>query len=125
MIRIPALLLALACAAATSAPVRADERPDHFEGEASTSFADAIDKLAAANRRLRELTADRTPSPAELHEIHVASYTMEQAIARLRGDLDAAAEALERLHLASERADVASAQAAARDFLGVAPDDRY
>jgi arginine utilization protein RocB len=119
MPRIFAVLLTVSLAAMPGAisPVRADERPEHFEGEASTSFADAIKRLADANRRLRELTEGRTPSAGDLHEIHVASYTMEKAFARLRADLDASAEALERLHLASERADADNAKAAARDYL--------
>lgn len=124
MMRIATIGLTLLCACAVGAtePARADDRPDHFEGETSTSFADAIDRLADANRRLRELTEGRTPTPAELHEIHVASYTMENAIARLRADLDTAAAALGRLHLASERGESAAVESAAREYLGADTD---
>jgi hypothetical protein len=117
-----ALLLALVILGGTCR-AEATERPDHYEGEESASFAEAIERLADANRRLRELTDGRTPTAVELHELHVASYTMERALERLRGDLEPSAAALERLHLASERGDAKAVSAAATDYLaGERPD---
>ena len=120
MPRVAVLPLAICLSLASSGPTPAfaDDRAEHFKDEPSSSFVDVIDQLATANGRLRELTEGRTPSAAELHEIHVASYTMEIEIARVRAKLDASAEALERLHPASERADATTARAAARDDLG-------
>jgi hypothetical protein len=103
-----AVLLASALAAATLFPglaAHASDRPDHFEGQASETVAEAMANLAEANRTLESILASDSLSPQQLHEVHELTYTLENALARLGEELERSAVALEEVHLASERND--------------------
>ena len=41
-------------------------------------------------------------SAQELHEVHMITYTLENALQKIQADLEETAEVLEEVHLASE-----------------------
>ena len=89
------MLLAIALAG----PAPADERPEHYDGVPAPTLEVALANLREALLESGELSAE------DLHHVHRLSYTLENALERLRGELATAADDLEALHLASETAE--------------------
>ena len=81
-----------------------DDMPEHFEGEPSRTLEEAFDNLGVYNKKLEKLL-DGEMTPEKMGEIHVLTYTLENALQRIEDDVDDLAEALEEVHKASERAE--------------------
>lgn len=96
------------------APIsHADERPDHFKGEPAETLEQAVANLAEYNARLAAIIEKEALSDADHAEIHELTYTLENALGRIREELAVMAEDLEAVHLASEeRADEVIAEKA-------------
>ncbi|MCC5796061.1 MAG: hypothetical protein JJU48_01880 [Methylophaga sp.] len=85
-------------------PVIADDRVDHFKGLQAQNLSEAFAHISDYNQQLQELlNADLTPEA--ILQVHELTYTLENALERLETELDAWAEQLEELHLASEKFD--------------------
>lgn len=97
-----------------------DDRVEHYAGKEVESKQAAVKILHTYNARLEERLAGDL-SPKTMTAIHEMSYTMENALAKLDGDLDGAAQSLERMHLASERLEKDAVQRHARAYLHVMP----
>lgn len=99
-----ALLLALLAAPTVQAD---DDRPEHYKGEPAETLEQAVINLSEYNARLQAIIGKDELSDADHEEIHELTYTLENALGKMREELDAMAENLEAVHLASEERDSA------------------
>jgi hypothetical protein len=113
------LLIPLAAALALGAgtAMADDDRADHYGGEPAPTLAAALGNLAEYNQRLATLLQSPTLAPADLHEVHRLTYTLENALQRLDDELEGMAESLEAVHLASEAQDEATVRTQGRAYL--------
>lgn len=81
-----------------------DSRPQHFKGVESADLASAMKNLAEYNQRLSTLFENKTLTPEDLVVVHRLTYTLENALDRISVEVDALAETLELVHVASETA---------------------
>lgn len=95
------------------------DRAQHFQGKPAETLAEARGNLAEANGELRQILAGDELSAKDMARIHELSYTMENAVRRLRRELGQAAVALKAVHLASESMDRETLRERAPDYLGV------
>lgn len=112
--------LALICAMGAALPSLADTRPDHFEGKPSDTLAQALTNLSEYNERLQQVLARDSLSAAELNEVHQLTYTLENALEKIREEYAQLAEVLEEVHVASETNDPETVQARGRVYLKTA-----
>lgn len=94
-----------------------DDRPEHFKGEASENLDQALANLGSYNRKLAALLAEESLSTAQLHEVHVLTYTLENALERIEEEVEAMAEDLEAVHVASEHADPDTVKSRGKAYL--------
>ena len=98
------------------------ERVEHFEGEPAKDWEEAIAHLKAFNEKLEAKLEKDEITPDDMAKIHEWSYTMENAVGRLRTELEETAKHLEELHLGSERAETERIRKHGRKYLeGLAP----
>ncbi|MEM7053157.1 MAG: DUF6746 family protein [Pseudomonadota bacterium] len=107
----------LATALLLAVSARADERPDHYEGEASETLQQAFANFAETNKRIAGILAQKEVTMADLAKIHELSYTLENALERIDDEYDELADQLEALHLASEGADIVYARGLGQAYL--------
>ena len=96
---------ALTASLLLSAPVFADDKPDHFKGEPSRTLTEAMSNFSEYNRKLATLLAKDDLAPQDMHEIHVLTYTLENALQKIDDSVDQLEEMLEDVHKGSEHAD--------------------
>lgn len=116
-------LTKLACMALLTLSVSSmahSERPDHFEGKASNTLTEAVQNFSTYNAKLAELVALDTLTPHQLHEVHQLTYTLENALEKMREELAELAEVLEEVHVASEYSDAATVKARGQVYLDTA-----
>lgn len=87
-----------------SLSIYADSRPDHFKGKTSETWEQALHNLSAYNQKLDTLL-EKDLSKQDMVEIHKLSYTLENAIERIKQEVIQIAEVLEDIHVASEQLD--------------------
>ncbi|MCC5888849.1 MAG: hypothetical protein JJT88_20610 [Gammaproteobacteria bacterium] len=92
-------------------------RVDHYEGMAAESLEEAFAHLAEYNERLAAIVDGDVLTPTDLNAIHQLTYTLENALERIRTEVVSIAETLEEVHLASEGADGDRTLAQARAYL--------
>ena len=88
----------------TAASYASDARVEHFKGHASPDLSTAVANLAEYNKQL-QVMVDSALSDEDMAEIHMLTYTLENALERINLELEEIAEALEEVHLASETLD--------------------
>jgi len=98
----PALILLLSFLA-SGVVVAAEDRPEHFKGLPADTLAQAVANFSEYNGKLEGLIQQEHLSPQDMHEVHMLTYTLENALAKIKAELAALAEPLEAVHLASER----------------------
>lgn len=114
----PRFTLAFIALMAWSVVGHADSsRVDHYEGEAAESLEEALVHLTEYNQRLAAMIDNDSLTPSELNEIHQLTYTLENALERIRIDVASIAETLEEVHLGSEQADVQHVRERAQAYL--------
>lgn len=92
-------------------------RVDHYEGLAAESLEEAFAHLSEYNERLAAIVDGDVLTPTDLNAIHQLTYTLENALERIRTEVVSIAETLEEVHLASEGADGDRTLAQARAYL--------
>lgn len=107
MIKQTAVMLALATTVASGAAVASDKY-DHFKGLPAENLTQAVGNLASHNDKLAEVLANEELTPAQMHEIHQITYTLENAVERIEEEVERLADVLELVHKASEHADEAT-----------------
>lgn len=95
----------LAALALTAAPAIADDRPEHYQGEASATLEEAFVNLAEYNTRLRAILDKGEVQGDDFNEIHRLTYTLENALGRIEDELEELEDDLEEIHQASEKGD--------------------
>lgn len=100
-----------------SLPVLADDRPGHYEGEPAETLEQAVANFSEYNSRLEAILGKGELSSADLHEVHELTYTLENALEKLRDEMEDLAEVLEEVHVASENADAATVMSRGRLYL--------
>lgn len=81
------------------------QRPDHFKGKPSPTLAVALANPTESNAKLAALLKKDAFDDADLLEVHMLSYTIENALAKLGEEQARLAELMEEVHLASEKGD--------------------
>ena len=99
-------------------PVIADDRVDHFKGLQAESLSEAFAHVTEYNQRLQELLDGELTAEA-IFQVHELTYTLENALERLETELEAWAEQLEELHLASEKFDAEAVKAEGDAYLAL------
>ncbi|RUO71527.1 hypothetical protein CWI79_01790 [Pseudidiomarina salinarum] len=87
---------------AAAAPL-SEERPDHFEGKSSETLEQAMSNLAEYNAKLHAMLANGDLTPKQMGEIHQLTYTLEEALAKLKDEVETMQEQVETVHLGSEK----------------------
>ena len=101
-------------------PALADsDRPDHYKGEPSETLEQAVKNFSEYNTRLEAALAEEPLDLAKLDVIHQLTYTLENALDKIKGDLDALSETLEAVHKASEHGDAETAKREGANYLRV------
>ena len=95
----------------------ADERPDHFEGEKAETMEEALSHLSSYNAKLEAILAKDELGPEDTAEIHQLTYTLENALAKIKSDVEALEVTLEEVHVASERYEVDTVRGQGRKYL--------
>jgi|SRR5690606_18550487 len=110
----PLLLTALVALGLSGAAHAGDDRPDHFKGEPSATLDEAMANFTEYNRRLGAILAKDELGPEDTAEIHRLTYTLENALEKIKDGVEAMEESLEAVHVSSERfeLDVVRAQGA-------------
>ena len=97
------------------------ERADHFEGKKAETYDEAVSNMKQANARLEKLLSKDELASEDFFKIHRMSYTMENALAKIRkesdGDYKDVAENLESVHLASEKDDAETVREDGEEYL--------
>ncbi|MFC3339728.1 DUF6746 family protein [Paracandidimonas soli] len=100
--------------------VTANERVDHAQGKPAETLEQAVANFSEGNRQLSELLATKPMTPDVFHEIHMLSYTLENALKKINEEFAALADTLEEVHLGSERMDEGAVVMNGEDYLAVA-----
>ena len=94
----PLLVLGL-----TGAAHAGDDRPDHFRGEPSPTLEQAMVNFSEYNRQLGEILAKDELGPEDTAKIHELTYTLENALGKIKDGVELLEESLEAVHVSSER----------------------
>lgn len=112
-----ALLAGAVFALSLTSVAHADERPDHFKGEASPTLAAAMANLGEYNAQLAAILAKDELGPEDTAQIHELTYTLENALAKISSEVEGLEETLEDVHVASERYEVEVVKTQGRRYL--------
>lgn len=82
-----------------------DDRADHFEGQPSRTLDEALENFNQANAELAEILAQEELDSHAVFEVHQLTYTLENALEKMREEMEDLAQVLEEVHVASERND--------------------
>ena len=112
-------LCLLPLCALLSWPALADDPVDHYAGKPSETLEEAVKNFTEGNARLRELLSGEV-SNQDMADIHELSYTIENAVATLRREMNVLAVVLEDVHIASERFNQDTVSASGKAYLDMA-----
>lgn len=96
------------------------QRQSHFKGKPSATLEQAVTNFKVHNAKLAKLLAKDKLSPQDALEVHELTYTLENALEKIRGDLTELADVLEEVHVASEKIDTATIKARGKVYLDTA-----
>lgn len=113
---VPALVLGLAAAT----PSLASDRVEHYGAKSAATLEEAVANFTEYNDKLAAILELEGIEGTDLEAIHELTYTLENALERMREDMDGLAETLEALHLASEDHDEAVAREHGATYLATA-----
>ena len=97
-----------------------DYRVDHYEAKESATLEEAVANFSTYNKKLAEVLARPELGSNDFEEIHELTYTLENALARIREDMGSLADTLEELHLASEDHTLEKTRASGEAYLNAA-----
>jgi len=95
----------------------ADEKYDHFPSLDAPDVATALCNLQNYNEKLSAITKQKELDAADMVKVHELTYTLENALARLKTTIEEAAVALEEVHLASESMDASVIDQSGKSYL--------
>ncbi|AQZ95711.1 DUF6746 family protein [Halopseudomonas phragmitis] len=91
---------------------------EHFKGLPANSLEQALSNFVEYNKRLENILAGELTTET-MTQVHELTYTLENALERIRQDSAELAETLEEVHLASERYDAEAVRKHGQDYLKV------
>lgn len=100
-----------------AAPSFADDRPAHSQGEPSHTLPEALANLTEYNNRLEGLLGKKELSTQDMHDIHMLTYTLENALETIEESVDKLEDSLEKVHVASEHGDINTAKTQGQIYL--------
>ena len=77
----------------------------HFKGETAETLTEAVQQFSEYNKKLHEILKTGSVEPKEMGDIHIMTYTLENALAKIEKELETIEELLEDVHKASEHGD--------------------
>ena len=77
---------------------------DHFKGQPANTLEQAVANISEYNNQLETLLTSEL-SPEVLAQIHILTYTLENALEKLDDSIDQLEDTLEKVHKASEHAN--------------------
>lgn len=77
-------------------------RTAHSKGEPAETLQQAVTNMSKYNEKLESLLAKDELTAMDMHEVHMLTYTLENALQKIQADLVETAEVLEEVHIASE-----------------------
>lgn len=111
---------AVALCVGFAAPAMADDRPSHFKGQPSPTLEAAVANFSEHNKQLAALLAKDNLRPEDMLKVHELTYTLENALGKLRDELSDLADTLEEVHVASEKLDAKAVKAKGEQYLKTA-----
>lgn len=107
------------CALLLAPGAQASERPSHYQGLPADTLEQAVQNFSEYNRKLADLLAREQLSAADLGTVHELTYTLENALEKIRSELESAAETLEEVHVASETGNTETVAGKGREYLSI------
>jgi len=104
-------------------PALADEDKEayeHYRAEKAETLEQAVKNFSEYNKRVADVLKKSELSPADVEEIHEATYTLENALERMEEGMEGLEETLETLHRASEAHQVTAVREAGKAYLKTA-----
>lgn len=74
----------------------------HFKGEKTENLAQAVKVFSEQNKKFAAMIQDGTVDLKEMGQIHQMTYSMENALKKIKDEVDNMEELLENVHKASE-----------------------
>ena len=90
---------------------------EHYSGKEAKTLEQAVTNLREYNRKLGALVAKNDLAAGELEQVHRLTYTLENALERIRSELAGMAGDLETVHQASERREADTVRKHGKAFL--------
>ena len=116
LVFVTALALGLVAATASSA----SDRVEHYEARSAATLEEAVAIFVEFSDALKTVLEREPLEAADLEAVHEITYTLENALERMRGDLAELADIVEALHLASEDHDEAATREQGAAYLEIA-----
>lgn len=114
------LLLGAALLVSASGAFASESTIQHFKGLPAETLEQAVKNFSEANARLEALLAKDSLSSEEIGEIHMLTYTLENALDKINDDFDDLEDVLEEVHVASERMELDTVRSKGRIYLETA-----
>lgn len=99
-------------------PVAAAEDGSHFKGKPAETLAQAVTNFSEYNHKLQAIL-DGKVTDSDLAEVHILTYTLENALKKINEDMNRLADTLEAVHKASEKLDREAVIEHGREYLAV------
>lgn len=100
-LRLFAGIIALSLSAASWAD-DSGTRTAHSKGEPAETLQQAVTNMREYNEKLEAVLAKGELTAMDMHEVHMLTYTLENALQRVQTELAETADVLEEVHIASE-----------------------
>lgn len=76
----------------------------HFKGEKVENLAQAVKVFSEQNKKFAAMIADNNVDLQEMGQIHQMTYSMENALRKIKAEVEAMEHLLEEVHEGSEKA---------------------
>lgn len=80
------------------------EKSAHFEGKPAETLEQAVANFSEYNNKLQAIL-DGAVTDGDMADVHMLTYTLETALAKMNEEMGKLAETLEEVHQASEKLD--------------------
>ncbi|CAM4100896.1 DUF6746 domain-containing protein [Vreelandella rituensis] len=98
----------------------AHDRAEHFEGKPAETMEEAVANFSEGNQQLAEMLASDELTNEQMGELHMLTYTLENALLKIDEEVKSMAVSLEEVHLGSETLDQERVATNGVDYLEVA-----
>ncbi len=96
------------------------DRAEHFEGKPAETLEEAVANFSEGNQQLAEMLASGELTNEQMGELHILTYTLENALQKIDQEMESIAVSLEEVHLGSETLDQERVASNGADYLEAA-----